>query len=87
MEVDMQKGQTRCCRHRMTVFALLLLAVACGTPQASKERTVGELAAAARVEIVVARDLDAPVPQPVHAMNATLGDRIQLVGYDFQWTG
>jgi hypothetical protein len=70
----------------MTLFALLL-AVACGTPQASEERTAGELVAAAPVEIVVTRDMDAQATQPAHPTNAALGDRIQLLGYDFQVTG
>lgn len=83
----MHKGQPHRCRHRMTVLALLLLAVACGTPQASEERTPGELAAAAPIEIVVTRSMDAQVLQPARAANIPLGDHIQLLGYDFQVAG
>ena len=86
----MQKGLPRRFRHQIAVFALFLLtllAVACSTPEKGTERTVGELAAAVPVEIVVTRDMDAQTTQPAHATDASLGDRIQLLGYDFQVTG
>jgi hypothetical protein len=86
----MKKRLSRRLRHRMTMlamFLLLLLAVACGTPEVGMEHTVREAGAAAPIEILVTRDMNAQVLQPAHATKATLGDRIQLLGYDFQVEG
>ncbi len=86
----MKKRQSRRLRHQMTILMLFLfpwLAVACGTPQLGMERTAGDAGAAAPIEIVVTKSIDAQALQPAHPVNVTLGDRIQLVGYDLQMTG
>jgi hypothetical protein len=86
----MKKRLSRRLRHWMTMLALFLLllhAVACGTPEVGMEHTAREVAAAAPIEILVTGDMDAQALQPAHATNATLGDRIQLLGYDFRLTG
>ena len=86
----MKERQPGNLRHRMTaivLFMLPLLAIACSMPEGGTERTVGKLATAAPVEIVVTKDVDAQIMQPAHATNAALGDRIRLLGYGFQVTG
>jgi hypothetical protein len=81
----------------MTLLALFLIplfAVACGTLEVGIERTplrytqdtATPEGAAAPKEVLVTRDKDALVLQPVHATDFTLGDRIQLLGYDFEVT-
>jgi hypothetical protein len=86
----MKKGPSRRLRHQMAMLALSLLplfAVACGTLEVGMEGTARNAGAAALKEILVTRDMDAQALQPAHATNATLGDRIQLLGYNFQVTG
>ena len=85
MKTEISRGLWR----QMTMLALLLIplfAVACGTLEVGIERTATPEGAAAPKEVLVNRDKDAPVLQPVHATGFTLGDRIQLLGYDFEVT-
>jgi hypothetical protein len=84
-------------RKQVILLALFLIppfAVACGTLEVGIERTATPEGAALRYtqdaaapkEVLVTRDKDALVLQPVHATDFTLGDCIQLLGYDFEVT-
>jgi hypothetical protein len=86
----------------LALFLIPLFAVACGTLEVGIERTPLRYTqdtatpegvalrytqdASAPKEVLVTRDKDALVLQPVHATDFTLGDRIQLLGYDFEVT-
>jgi hypothetical protein len=85
MKTEISRGL----RKQMTLLALFLIplfTVACGTLEVGIERTATPEGAAAPREVLVTRDKDALVLQPVHATGFTLGDRIQLLGYDFEVT-
>ena len=85
----MKTELSRCLHRQMTLLALFLIplfAVACGTLEVGIERTATPEGAATPKEVLVTRDKDALVLQPVHATDFTLGDRIQLLGYDFEVT-
>ncbi|MFB0538320.1 MAG: hypothetical protein ACETWR_25525 [Anaerolineae bacterium] len=61
---------SRSLRKQMTMLALFLIplfAVACGTLEVGIERTATPEGAAAPKEVLVSRDKDALVLQPVHA--------------------
>jgi hypothetical protein len=86
----------------LVLFLIPLFAVACGTLEVGIERTPLRYTqdtatpedaalrytqdAVAPKEVLVTRDRDALVLQPVHATDFTLGDCIQLLGYDFEVT-
>ena len=94
------KTETKTSRRlwkQMTMLALFLIplfTVACGTLEVGIERTplrytqdtATPEGATAPKEVLATGDKDALVLQPVHATDFTLGDRIQLLGYDFEVT-
>jgi hypothetical protein len=93
MKTEISRGL----RKQMTMLALFLIPpflVGCGTLEVGIERTplrytqdtATPEGAAALKEVLATGDKDALVLQPVHATDFTLGDRIQLLGYDFEVT-
>jgi hypothetical protein len=70
----------------LVLFLIPLFAVACGTLEVGIERTATPEGATAPKEVLITKDEDALALQPVHATDFTLGDRIQLLGYDFEVT-
>ena len=87
----------KCRKVVATWLAVILISstlMSCGTLEVGIERTplrytqdkATPEGATAPKEVLATGDKDALVLQPVHATDFTLGDRIQLLGYDFEVT-
>jgi hypothetical protein len=87
----------KCRKVVATWLAVILISstlMSCGTLEVGIERTPLRYTqdtatpdgATAPKEVLATGDKDALVLQPVHATDFTLGDRIQLLGYDFEVT-